>query len=285
MGEIWMEEAVDSRSWSGGTLTHHYYLGGSANEWDVLTYLLNNCPSIVGAQMRETWPTLDVLWVDEDADDGAYDAKVRYPQPSTSLGRFKAPEINSVRIRGSTKGGSIHIVASLATVGAYGAGATTADNTNLICVNEDGSQVEGVDIGSGELSFTVVKVFPAAGLPNLGSLFSLSAPNHVNNATFTVTDSVTGLTITLAPGECLFKGSEFGESRADGGVEFSFDFCGLPNVTGLSFCGLAGIAKKGHEFLWPRSFRDVLTNGLTSKVKRAYVERVYPEGNFALLGI
>ena len=280
---IWMEEMVDSRSWSGGTLTHHYKLGGSANDWDVMTYLLNNTPTIVGAQMRETWPTLDVLWVDEDANDGCYDAKVRYPQPSVR--NLKPSEINSVRIRGSTKGGTVHIIASLATVGAYGTGAATNDNGGLIGVSEDGSQVDGVDIGSGELNFTVVKVFPESSLPNLGSLFSLSAPNHVNNATFTVTDTVTGLTITLAAGECLFKGSEFGESRQDGGVEFSFDFAGLPNATGLTFGGLSGISKKGHEYLWPKPGRKALSNGLTAETKRAYVERVYPEGNFGLLGI
>jgi hypothetical protein len=286
MGEIWIQEKRNSPSWSGGTMTRRYRLGGSANDWDVMTFLLNNTPTVIGAQMREAaLPALDTLWTDDAQDDGRYEAEVHYVQPS--MKKFTLPEIGSVRIRGSTKGESIHMLQSLATVAAYGASGETVavtDNGGLINVTDDGS-VDGVDVGSGGLTFTVVKVFSASALPNLGTLFSLANPNHVNNAPITFTDTITGLTITLAAGECRYAGSDFGEPRADGGVEFSYDFVGLPNATGLSIGTITGIAKKGHEFVWPRCRPKALPRAMGKEPWAAYVERVYPEGNLALLGI
>ena len=50
---------------------------------------------------------------------------------------------------------------------------------------------------------------------------------------------------------------------------------------------LTGIAKKGWEYLWVR-YEDAVDASAHKWIKKpafAYVERVYPEGDFGLLGI
>jgi len=141
------------------------------------------------------------------------------------------------------------------------------------------------DIHVPVFNFTAVKVWASDDLPSLGMIYSLTA--KTNNATFTVTDSVTGLTVTLNAGECLFLGSDFGDARADGGVEFTYEFSALPNKTGLSVGDIAGIAKKGWEYMWVR-YEPAEVGGLKvlgQKPKAVYVERVYDSGDFSGLGL
>ena len=70
-------------------------------------------------------------------------------------------------------------------------GKTAPDFKGAIGVTHD--NVEGVDIIVPVFKFTATKVFAPSGLPNLGTVYSLTG--KVNAGTFSVTDTITGLTI------------------------------------------------------------------------------------------
>jgi hypothetical protein len=88
----------------------------------------------------------------------------------------------------------------------------------------------------------------------------------------------------FAQGELLFTGAEFRQS-SNGETTVNFKFSASPNRTGLSFGTITGVAKKGHEYLWI-DYEAWESGGFVIRRPRGvYVERVYEEGNFALLGI
>lgn len=136
--------------------------------------------------------------------------------------------------------------------------------------------VEGVDIAIPVFNFSVPYYPSDAIVTNAykGLLFSLTG--KVNNAAF----------MGLAAGECLFLGAS-GSKRSEDDWEITFRFAGSPNVTGLMVGDIGPIAKKGWEYLWVR-YEDDEDSASKTLVKRpvaAYVERVYEEGDFSLLGV
>jgi hypothetical protein len=278
-------ERLDSRSWQNGELTTTWVLAGTDNDAAAVALLNSSLPATAinpldnSTLIRERTFGLRPIFVNDNGT-GAWEATVRYVKPDRQ--RQEPPEIDSVRITGSTKGGMKHAIMSLATVAAYPAGvAATTDNGKLIGVTAD--SVEGVDVPEPALHFQVVKVFDPDGLPNLSTLKSLSG--SVNDASFTVTDTVTGLSITLAAGECRFEGVDFGGSRVDGGVEFSYEFSGSDNLTGIDVGAITGIAKDGWDYLWCKNKREVVAGEMTQKPTKAYVERVSKRASFGGLSL
>ena len=55
----------------------------------------------------------------------------------------------------------------------------------------------------------------------------------------------------LAAGECLFLGASGSKPGADD-WEITFRFAASPNRTGITVGDIAGISKKGWEYLWVR---------------------------------
>lgn len=88
----------------------------------------------------------------------------------------------------------------------------------------------------------------------------------------------------FAAGEVLFLGAS-GSQRGQEDWEVTFSFAASPNVTGLAVGQITGIAKKGWEYLWVRYEDAVDAHTLVKQPAAAYVEQVYPYGDFALLGI
>jgi len=227
------------------------------------------------------WPIASINLEPDGAAD-IWKASVRY-QPAG--GQKKEPSaIGEVTISFDTTGGTQHITQSLSTISRTGpVGDTAPDYKGAIGVTSEA--VEGCDVTVPVFNFTVTKVFAAGSLPNPGTIFALTG--SVNAAPFSVTDSKTGLTITLAAGECLFMGGRAGGQRGDGGVEFSYSFAGSPNKTDIAIGNITVPSKKGWEYLWVR-YRDVKDDAAKMLVKRpfaAYVEKVYPDGAFAGLGL
>jgi hypothetical protein len=279
-----LAERLDSRSWQNGELTTTWVLAGTDDDAAAVALLDSSLPAQAlnpldnTTLIRERTFGLRPIYVNGTGD-GAWEASVRYIKPDRQ--RQEPPEIGSVRITGSTKGGSKHAVISLETVGAYGTGAAVGDNGKLIGVSRDA--VEGVDVPDPALRFQAVKVFDPDDLPSLSTLKSLTG--SVNDGSFTVTDTVTGLSITLAAGECRFEGCDFGGSRVDGGVEISYEFSGSDNMTDLEVGDITGIAKGGWQYLWCKFRREVVADDMTQKPIKAYVERVSPDGDFEGLGL
>ena len=98
-------------------------------------------------------------------------------------------------------------------------------------------------------------------------------------------------------GEVLFTGAtgshEWDDQRGNGPWSLSFKFVASPNagdgqtLLPLNVGPITNIDKRGHEFLWVRYATN--ENGAKNQLVRepiaVYVNKVYPEGDFALLGI
>lgn len=214
------------------------------------------------------------------------DAEVEELAPGMWLGvvRYASsggtpPDVGESSFSFETRGGTQHITQSLATVGSYASGDIPAapNFRGAIGVTADG--VEGVDITVPIYTFSETHYLSPTAVTTAykNSLFVLTG--RVNTSGFKGLDA----------GECLFlgaAGSRRGTS-SDDLWEISFAFAGSPNVTGLSVGTIAGIAKKGWEYLWVRyqEAEDDAAKMLIRKPVAAYVERVHPEGNFSALGI
>jgi hypothetical protein len=272
---ITMDEKFLSRPATGGENAQTeliYILRGSDDEIALKATLVGGTPLWYDGLKRKTWHV-------EQVANELWEGTVRYePPPQVNS------DVGSIRISCDISGGTQHITQSLQTVGRYPApGKTAPDFQGAIGVTHD--NVEGVDIIVPVFKFTATKVFAPSGLPNLGTVYSLTG--KVNSGAFSVTDTITGLTIGLADGECLFNGAKVGEPRSDGNVEISYEFAGSPNATGLSVGAIGGINKKGWEYLWVR-YADTEDDAAKLVVKRpiaAYVEKVYELTGFGGLGL
>ncbi len=174
-----------------------------------------------------------------------------------------------------TGGGTQHITQSRGTVGRYGLPGKTAPNfKGAIGVTAD--SVEGVDITVPVYQFSETHYLNNAFVTSAykGTLFFLTG--RVNNTAFK----------GFAQGECLFLGAS-GSKRGAGDWEINYRFAASPNVTGLVIGEIAGISKKGWEYLWVRyaDAEDAAAKALVKKPIGVYVEQVYPYGDFSALGI
>lgn len=174
-----------------------------------------------------------------------------------------------------TAGGSQHITQSIQTVGSYAAPGKTAGNFGgAIGVNE--SSVEGVDITVPVFNFSQMHYLDDVQVDSAYQQVLFELTGKVNNA----------LWQWFEAGEVLFLGAS-GAKRGRGDWEITYRFAASQNRSGIVIGDIAGISKKGWEYLWVR-YQDSEDTGAQSIVKRpisVYVERVYEEANFALLGI
>jgi len=164
----------------------------------------------------------------------------------------------------------VHIMASKATVGAYGGAAATTDFDGMIGVNQD--SVDGVDIVIPTLKITATFTHEV-GIITLPRIKQLArATGKVNSDTF----------LTFAPGEVLFAGCT-GTEGVVSPTTIGYQFLCSENASSLTIGGIASIVKKGHDYVWIR-FKDAVVGGLPVKKPRsAYVERVYDTTAFVPL--
>jgi len=178
-----------------------------------------------------------------------------------------------------TGGGTQHITHSLATIGTFAAPGQIAPNfQGAIGVTAD--SVEGVDIVVPVYQFTETHVFPDSFVTDAYKTGLMFMTGRVNDATFR----------GFAGGSVLFlgaAGSKRGPASGGGDWEITFRFAVSPNLSAINVGPITGISKKGWEYLWVR-YEDAEDGAAQSLVKRpvaAYVERVYLELPFTVLGI
>ncbi|HOD83612.1 MAG TPA: hypothetical protein PKG77_19515 [Phycisphaerae bacterium] len=272
-------EHVESREYSSDSITFHYVLRGTSSDQLAWTTLLASTATKYNGMVREKRPSMKPIWVDTIAGDGDWECTVRYCLPDKV-----ESEVGTVRIQWSTKGGNQHATQSIATIARYApAGKTPTDHKGAIGYN--GENVEGVDLPAPVFNFQVTKRFAEGGLPPLGTIYSLTA--KVNNAQFSVTDTVTGQTITLNAGECLFEGAESGQAGEDGSMDYVYSFSASPNKANFAVGDITVTAKKGWEYLWVEyaDSEDSAAKRICKRPIGAHVEKVFELGNFAGLGL
>ena len=139
--------------------------------------------------------------------------------------------------------------------------------------------MNGVDVTMPVLNFTETHTMA-------GSRVSTSYKKSVAALTGTVNrSSFRG----FAAGEVLFLGAS-GQKRsrkASAPWEITFRFAVSPNQSSLSVGKLKVSNKKGWDYLWVR-YADKVSDNRKNVIKEpvaAYVEQVYPEGDFGNLGL
>jgi hypothetical protein len=197
---------------------------------------------------------------------GLWEVSVRYGKKEP-----KQPGESSFSF--DTGGGTTHITQSLETVASYApSGEDPPDFKGAIGVNND--SVEGTDITIPVYNFKETHYIPIALITPAykATLFYLTG--KVNAAPFK----------GFAPGEVLFMGAS-GSQRGTEDWEITFSFAASPNATGLTVGDITGIDRKGWEYLWVR-YQDAEDEDVLVKQPAAvYVEQVYQDGDFSLLGI
>jgi len=268
---VTVTEKPDSRPSSTGqeaSADLHYTVRGTADDVAAKTALLEAAPAAHDGLVRQT-ARIEPVHIDS-GDDAAcvWDGTVRY-------GRFSGsppPETGESVFSFDTGGGTQHVTQSLQTIGKYPAGAP--DFQGAIGVTHD--SVEGVDITVPVYSFSETHYLANSVVTPAykATLFALTGT--VNN------DAFKG----FAAGEVLFLGAS-GSKRGDADWEITFRFAASPNRTNFQVGPITVASKKGWEYLWVRyaDAEDATAKVLVKKPVAAYVEKVYPDGDFAGLGI
>jgi hypothetical protein len=214
---------------------------------------------------------LEPVRIDEGAE-GVWDGEATY---APAQQENEPPQQGESVFSFDTGGGTQHITHSQATVATFAPlGATAPDFQGAIGVTAD--SVEGVDIVVPVYQFTETHVFADAAVTDIFKTTLMFMTGRVNS------DAFRG----FAAGSVLFLGAA-GSRRGDGDWEITFRFAVSPNLSAINVGPITNIAKKGWEYLWVR-YEDTEDAGAQSIVKRpvaAYVERVYLELPFSVLGI
>lgn len=227
----------------------------------VLAWLVANIGSTYGTMIYHSSE------VSEQIREGVWRIKSTYIDPPATTTQF------------DSIGGTQHITRSIATVATYCSadptlGGLVPDQHRAIGV--DGENVAGVDIVVPVYTWTEIVYLNDADLL-IPAYYALAG--HTNNAPFA--DQWGNVFDTR---EVLFYGAT-GTEREDGLWEVQFKFGYQKNATGLSVGPISGIDKKGWEYLWIYYGNSVATSQRIKLPLFAYVEQVYPDGDFSTLGI
>ena len=189
-----------------------------------------------------------------------------------------------------TTGGTQHITqaAQGSIVGVSGNAVTTASPERRFppsapmmdgAIGVDSNGVNGVDIVSPQLQWQEQYDVPNAYITSAYIRGLAGLTGTVNNASFR----------GFAAGEVLFLGcsgnQEWDDQKGRGPWSLTYRFAASQNVTNKTIGSIAGIDKKGHEYLWVRYEESVSGTDLIKKPKAVYIDKVYMDGDFSGLGI
>ena len=191
---------------------------------------------------------------------GCWHGVVSYGQFQTATGTW--------RLDFDTTGGTLRVTHSKAQRAKYGDG---APDTRAIGAQPDG-RVEGCEVVIPALKLTWTFRHPLGAMP-MSRIVTLARYTGQTNS-----DSWMG----FEPNELLFLGST-GSLGAETETEVRYNVVASQNATGLTIGDIAGIAKKGHDFL-DVVWQDEVVGGKNTKTaKYVYTHRIYDETAFQTL--
>lgn len=174
-----------------------------------------------------------------------------------------------------TTGGTTHITQSISTRARYAKPGKIAPNhKGAIGVTKD--SIEGTDIIIPDFAFSETHQLPDMVVTSAYKALLFRMTGTVNNAPFR----------GLATGEALFKGAS--GSKKDVNVwELTFNFAGSTNAANFDVGDIRVVTKRGWDYLWIEyeAVADEDAVQLVQTPKAVFVEKVYPEADFSLLGI
>jgi len=241
------------------------------DESEALSAVKSNHKSITGMSLESvetverindtTWKVKAVYEVDED---GGGDDTSPDEDEDTTVFAF------------DTGGGTKHLNQSLKTDGRYPDDAP--DFGGAIGVDNEGN-VNGVEVTMPVLNFTETHTLS-------GSRVSTSYKKTLAELTGSVNKS--GFR-GFSAGEVLFLGASGTKrsKKASAPWEITYRFAVSPNQAGFKVGDIQVSRKYGWDYLWVRYADKVAESGknVVKKPVAAYVEMVYPEGDFGRLGL
>jgi hypothetical protein len=197
-----------------------------------------------------------------------------------------------------TSGGTQHITNALQTKNS--SGTVTDDGEKVYGPSglDDGASAKGA-IGVDDRGVNGVDII----VPALQWSESYDVPSsYVTSAYIRNIAKLTGSTNNasfrgFAAGEVLFTGAsgshEWDDQRGNGPWSLSFKFVASPNagssatLPALKVGDIDGVEKGGHEYLWIKyaTTENTTKSQVTREPIAVYVNKVYPDGDFSLLGI
>jgi hypothetical protein len=267
------------------TMTKSYKLFGTANDVEVHA-AVNQQIGTIGYGWQYPGVSDAQLWAESYSiaflGDNAWQVTINYektgaePETSDPLKRSRSFD---------TTGGTQHITQAESEVG-YPSGFGGA-NYQFMAIGVDANGVNGVDIVAPQLQWQESYEVPNAYVTSNYIKSLAMVTGTTNNASFR----------SFAAGEVLFVGcsgsQEWDDQKGRGPWSLSYRFIASPNagagqtLPAKSVGDITGIEKKGHEYLWVRYEESVAgaSNALLKKPKAVYVNKVYRESSFSLLGI
>lgn len=219
---------------------------------------------------------LDSLEVMERINADTWKVKAIYANDDGETEVDDSGEEETVSFAFDTGGGTMHLNQSLKTISKSPNDAP--DFNGAIEVDNEGN-INGVDVTMPVLNFTETHTMN-------GSKVTTSYKKTVASLTGTVNrSSFRG----FAAGEVLFLGASGTKrsKKANAPWEITFRFAVSPNQSSLEVGKLKVSSKKGWDYLWVRYADKVAENkkNVIKEPSAAYVEQVYPLGDFGNLGL
>jgi len=220
--------------------------------------------------------TLDSVEVSERVNGDTWKVKAVYAEEDGDTPEDDDDTEETSSFAFDTGGGTMHRNQSIKTVSKVPNDAP--DFNGAIEVDNEGN-VNGVDVTMPVLNFTETHTMN-------GSRVSTSYKKAVAALTGTVNRS--GFR-GFSAGEVLFLGASGTKQskKANAPWEITFRFAVSPNQSGLQVGKLKVSSKKGWDYLWVR-YADKVSENKKNVIKEpvaAYVEQVYPDGDFGNLGL
>lgn len=154
-------------------------------------------------------------------------------------------------------------------------------------INVHDGQVEGVEVIVPKLMVTVTKYYSVQTLLAQQMQAIKNLEGHLNQRTFTLLLN-NGQTLQAAPGEALFHGAPVKQKGSESWA-FSWKFSmGATETVSITFVGnpvAQTFQKLPFSYLWV-VYQPAVSNGLLVRQPLyAYLEKVYPDGDFSTLGV
>lgn len=273
---ITVTERQDSRervTGASASVTLYYVIKGTASVTDATDALGTEAPlsfDWLVRRSREVRP----IFIDADneavctwegvAHYGAY-APVEPPETGDSTYQF------------DTGGGTEHITQSIATIARYKRPTDPKPAPNHHgAIGVAGDNIEGVDITVPTYNWSETHYIATAYVTQAYRLTLANLTGHVNMAPFR----------GFAGGEVLFLNAQ-GAVRGEDDWEISYRFAAQPNRSGIVVGTITGITKRGWEYMWVQYLeeKDAAAKAAVRRPKSVYIEQVYYEADFALIGI
>lgn len=179
-----------------------------------------------------------------------------------------------------TGGGNFKITASKATTRYARPGGIAPDFQGAIEVKD--GRAEGV-----EITIPALKITGTYRHPTSSAVVNASTIDSYINTLSSMTGTTNNATwLTRQRGELLFLGAS-GEYIPNQPCEIQYHFAFSKNAASLTIGAITGIVKRGHDYVWVlfEPDEDGPSHKMIQTPLAAYVERVYDESNFSLLGI